>query len=183
MGAYTKEDMEKYAEERLEKKYGEEFVVCDFINISGTTFQAYAYPKNNPDIIFRISYNVKIKGESKYEYDHYIEELVAAQYKESAEKSLADFNYDYYVDIDLGWQRREVPITDTSITIEEYNEVTEDRYKIPTCIVYMSYDVLSENDQYIYDYLYNIRENMSCYVSVFIVEKEDFETIKEEYTI
>lgn len=178
---YTKEDMERYAEERLEEKYGEEFEVCDFGNINGSVFEVYAYPKNNPDIIFEASYNVKVKGVNEYEYDHYIEELIATQYKKIAEESMEGFGYEYYIDIGLGRQDREVPLTNTSITIPEYNEITEKRFAIPSCEIYMTYDVLNEGDEYIYNYLCSIRNNMICYVSVYVVETTDFQKIIEDY--
>lgn len=149
--------------------------------ISGTTFNVYAYSVDHPNVIFDAHYNIAVSGYNEYEYDRYIEALVAEQYKALAEEQLEDVKYDYYIDSWLGMQDREVPLTDTSISIEEYNKVSSQGNHTPSIKLYIINTVLRENDEYIYNMLTNISNSSSCNFSVFFLSKADLTMVKTEF--
>ena len=153
---YTKKDMIEYAEQTLEDKYGEEFQVRgDVFNVRGSSYSANVSPVNNPDIIFEAGYNV---AGSEASHDFYIEALVASQYKELAQKELEELSCDYYLQVKIHWDKRENPITNTDITIEEFNDITEEMFQEPDYFLYFSKDILEESDKHIYEIVLSIME-------------------------
>lgn len=175
---YTKKDMIRYAENTLEDKYGEEFQVRgELFNVSGSCFEANVSPVNNPEIIFEVSYNA---AGSEYNFDYYIEALVASQYKELAEKELAEIPCDYYLQVKIHWDKRENPITNTDITIEEFNEITDEMFQEPDYFLYFSKDILQESDDYIYETIISIMEIREGRFTIFFLNDEDLELIKTE---
>lgn len=178
---YTSEDKINFAQKKLADKYGEQFEVTEINYISGTTFNVYAYSVNHPDVIFDAHYNMAVSGYNEYEYDRYIEALVAEQYKELAEEQLEDVKYDYYIDSWLGMQDRDIPLTDTTITIEEYNAVSSQGNHTPNIKIFFTNKVLKENDDYIYDILKKISDGFNCNFGVFFLTEKDLTMVKTEY--
>ncbi len=178
---YTKKDMIEYAEQTLEDKYGEEFQVRgDVFNVRGTAFLVNVSPVNNPDIIFEAGYNV---AGSEASHDLYIEALVASQYKGLVEAHLENISSDYYLRVEISWDKRENPITNTDITIEEFNNLTDKKYQNPHYTLYFSRDILQQSDTYIYNILVSIietEEPENPSLSVFILREEDLELVKTE---
>ncbi len=177
---YTKKDMIEYAEQTLEDKYGEEFQVRgDVFNVRDTAFQVNVSPVNNPEIVFEAGYNV---AGSEASHDFYIEALVASQYKELAEKELGEIPCDYCLRVEVPWDKRENPITDTSITIDEFNKITEEKYQNVKFTIYFSKEILEETDDYIYGKLLSIIEIHESRLKVFFLTKEDLELVKSDYS-
>ena len=175
---YTRKDMIEYAEQTLEDKYGEEFQVRgDVFNVRDTAFQVNVSPVNNPEIVFEAGYNV---AGSEASHDFYIEALVASQYKELAEQELEELSCDYYLQVKIHWDKRENPITDTNITIEEFNEITEEMFQKPDYFLYFSKDILEKSDEYIYETILSIMEIREGRVDIFILMEEDLELVKTE---
>ncbi len=175
---YTKKDMIEYAEQTLEDKYGEEFQVRgDVFNVRGSSYSANVSPVNNPEIIFEVGYNAT---GSKASLDYYIEALVASQYKELAEKELEELSCDYYLQVKIHWDKRENPITNTDITIEEFNDITEEMFQEPDYFLYFSKDILEKSDEYIYETILSIMEIREGRVDIFILMEEDLELVKTE---
>ncbi len=175
---YTKKDMIEYAEQTLEDKYGEEFQVRgDVFKVRDTAFRVNVSPVNNPDIIFEAGYNV---AGSEASHDYYIEALVASQYKELAEKELEELSCDYYLQVKVHWDKRENPITNTDITIEEFNDITEEMFQEPDYFLYFSKDILEKSDEYIYETILSIMEIREGRVDIFVLMEEDLELVKTE---
>lgn len=178
---YTRKDMIEYAEQTLEDKYGEEFQVRgDVFNVRGSSYSANVSPVNNPEIIFEVGYN--IEG-SVHNYDLYIESIVALQYKVLVEEQLGEIPCDYYLSARLYLSDNDNPITDTEISIEDYNKIINEKYQNPHYTLYFSRDILVESDEYIYDMLVSIieaEEPKNPSLSVFILREEDLELVKTE---
>lgn len=176
---YTRKDMIEYAEQTLENKYGEEFQVRgDVFNVRDTAFQVNVSPVNNPEIVFEAGYNV---AGSEASHDFYIEALVASQYKELAEKELEELSCDYYLQVKIHWDKREKPITDTNITIEEFNDITEEMFQKPDYFLYFSKDILKESDEYIYEIVLSIMEIREGWLDIYILNNKDMESVETEF--
>lgn len=184
---YTDEDRIEYAQKLLFNKYGERFKITEVFGTDNRWgwFDVYAYSVNHPDVIFRGHYGMDENDEyTESENDYYIEELVAEQYKDLAEEELKDFAYDYYLDSRLrGRQEREIPLTDSTITIEEFNAITEDKHKDAHFYLYITDEALKESDEYLYDTLKSVAECIEYATGVFFFTKKDLEMIKDEYKI
>ena len=180
---YTNEDRIECAKRKLSNKYGEEFQIIEVFGIENGSFNVYAYSLDHPDVIFKAwYYSMSTNAEyAEYEYDRYIEALVAEQYKDLAKEQVKDLEYDYYIDSWLGSQTTEVPLTDTSITIEEYNAVSAQDKPTPRIEIYFTDKVLKENDEYIYDMLRRISDSLNCNLGVFFITEKDLEMVKTEY--
>lgn len=177
---YTKKDMIRYAEKTLEDKYGEEFQVRgELFNVSGSCFEANVSPVNNPEIIFEVSYNAK---GSEYNRDYYIRALIASQYKELAEKELETIPCDYYLQVKVRFSEGETPITDTGVTIEEFNNITEETSQEIEYFIYFSKDILKESDEYIYEKIQSIMEIREGRLDIFFLMEEDLELVKTEFS-
>ncbi len=176
---YTKKDMIENAEQTLEDKYGEEFQVRgDVFNVRGSSYSANVSPVNNPDIIFEAGYNV---AGSEYNHDFYIRALIASQYKELAEKKLEGLSCNYYLKVKIFYSESENLITDTGITIEEFNNITEESQEIEY-FLYLSKDMLKESDEYIYETILSIMELREGRFDIFFLLEEDLEQVKSNYS-
>ena len=179
---YSIEDMKKDAERKLEDTYGEEFVVTEIFNVQeGRAYQAYAHPIDNPNVIFDCNYNIEDKdNSSEYSSDYYIGEIVAYQYKQMAEQVLKDCKYDYYLDMYILYSADMNSKFDKNVTIEEFSkEVDYDLvYRI-----YISDDILAEDNQYIYNIMmdtYMSSDKDDSQLSVMIVSNYDLTSIKDD---
>ena len=177
---YTSKDMIEYAEQTLEDKYGEEFQVRgDVFNVKGSSYKVNVSPVNNPEIIFEAVYNVE---GSEYDYDLYIESIVASQYKALVEEQLGEISCDYYLSTRLYLSNSENTITNTNITIEEYNNLVDEEDQNPKFKLYLSQDILLDTDKSIYERLLSIIEIGECRLDIFIITKEDLELVKSEFS-
>ena len=171
--------MIEYAEQTLEDKYGEEFQVRgDVFNVKGSSYKVNVSPVNNPEIIFEAVYNVE---GSDYDYDLYIESIVASKYKALVEEQLGEISCDYYLSTRLYLSNSENPITNTNITIEEYNNLVDEEAQNPDYTLYLSKKMLVESDEYIYSILVSIIETKSPeqpILDVFFLEDEDLALVK-----
>lgn len=178
---YSIEDMKKDAERKLEDTYGEEFVVTEIFNVQeGRAYQAYAHSVDNPSVVFACNYNIEDKdNSSEYASDCYIGELVAYQYKQLAEQILDDCNYDYYVDVYMLYDKDMNSKFDKNVTIEEFSQAFE--YRIDYWL-FISDDILSEDNQFIYEILNKIYEIEKRDIIVLFVTNNDLRRVKEEFT-
>ncbi|MDO5151233.1 MAG: hypothetical protein Q4D76_17865 [Oscillospiraceae bacterium] len=174
-GCYTSTDLAEFTKEKLKEKYGEEF---EIIYVSGDGHKTTVHPVNNPDLYFTAQYWMK----SKDGRDSYIQEIVASQYKALAEDVIKDFDYDYYLDVDLEYGFESVDVS-TDVTIEEYKKanpkVTEPRY-----YWYVSDEALEMSDEEIYDWINkiaNITEQDDSWVQLFFIDNEFESKVKENY--
>lgn len=174
---YTEKERIKFAQKKLSEKYGEEFKVTEVFNVQGNVFHVYAYSVNRPNVIFDASC---VMGSSTLGYDYYIEELVAEQYKALVDEQLVDFGYDYYID---SWCANidddSAPIMDTSMTIEEYNELSEHE---PKFNIYFSKEVLAEDNETLYELLKKVTSTTDCLLGFYVVTEEDLEKVRDEYS-
>ena len=174
-GCYTSTDLAEVTKEKLEEKYGEEF---EIIYVSGDGHKTTVHPVNNPDLYFTAQYWIK----SKDGRDSYIQEIVASQYKALAEDVIKDFDYDYYLDVDLEYGFESVDVS-TDVTIEEYKKAnpkeTEPRY-----YWYVSDEALEMSDEEIYIWINKIATlsvHENCVVNMFFVNDEYMSLVKENY--
>ena len=183
--SYSIDDMKKYAEKKLEEKYGEEFVIKDVFDIwRNGSFTIRAYPVNNPSLIFEGEYNVSVKY-SQYEYDCYIETIIGSQYEERISEMLEEYVFDYYVNVNIAMQDLGEPITDTDITIEEYDELFNEFYSYykhdPSFEFYLSEQILQKTDEEIYNMLKGITDQYDCSLGMYIVTEYDLNRIKRNF--
>ena len=178
---YSINDMKKYAEKKLEEKYGEEFVIKDVFDIwRNGSFSIRAYPVNNPSLIFEGGYNVSVKY-SPYEYDCYIETIIGSQYEENISEMLEGYDFDCYVYVHVGREDFGEPITDTDITIEEYNELFTYDNNDPSFELYLSEQILQKSDEEIYKMLKSITDKYDCSLGMYIVTEYDLNRIKRNF--
>ena len=174
-GCYTSTDLAEFTKEKLKEKYGEEFVV---FNTMADGKSATAYPVSNPDLLFRTEYWI---GSSEGR-DSYIQEIVCAQYKEIAEEKLKDFNYEYYIDVDMEFVFEPVN-ANQDVTIEEYLKANpEERGLIFN--IYISTDILEISDKDIYQLLnlmIDLPNHENAAVNMYFIENSYIKEVKENY--
>ncbi len=76
------------AEEALEEKYGEEFIVHDVWSKSPHDFYATCSPKANEEVVFKA---VLWKDDGEIEYDEYVQGIVARQISDKLESELQEY--------------------------------------------------------------------------------------------
>ncbi|MFZ5988514.1 MAG: hypothetical protein ACOYWZ_15510 [Bacillota bacterium] len=106
----SKDNVQKKIAEYLKKTYEKEFVVKKPVSTDNNTYEVWAYPKDDPEIGFKVSWKSGEPGEFK---ESYMNALWTSQAKEEFNKLLKDiygeelksiysvqFNYKFH-DIDL----------------------------------------------------------------------------------
>ena len=177
---YTESGQIKYAEKKLSDKYGEEFKVTEVFRTNGKFYEVYAYSVNHPDVIFEANVTWSDGGYSRYDSDFYIEELVAEKYKALVDEKIAGLGYDYYIDCwcaNIDTDRD--PILDTSMTIEEYEALSEHE---PDFNIYFDNEILSEDNETLYALLKDMTSVTDCLFGFYVVTEEDLEKVREEYS-
>ena len=177
-GMYSTRNMIKYAKDELEKKYGEEFEI-EYIYDTRTSgsFKGKAYPVNNKDMKF----GFWIQMDGSFAYDGLIFRIVGSQYEAVIKEMIKnEFDVESYIHLVPGVDNDDKVITDTSITIDEYEEMHNyDRSSYRTKI-YISYKALSFSDEELYKFFGSLNGEYGL-VTVLFVTDYDLSRIENEY--
>lgn len=176
VGCTSSVTLAEVTKEKLEEKYGEEF---EIIHVSGDGHTTTVCPVANPEQRFTAYYWAN-SGEGK---DSYIQEIVCSQYKKLAEEVLKDFEYDYFLDVDLEYGYEPVN-AGTDVTIEEYVKVNQDVTK-PEYYWYVSDKALEMGNEKIYFWINKIAElpvQENSKVRIFFVDDENMNLVRDNYT-
>lgn len=87
---------ENRLKELLKDKYGEDFVVREMYVTGGV--EAYCYPVNNPDIIFKIETSLEM---DVIEMDYYLQRLVCIQLEEELQPKIEEIYPGCYVSVHM----------------------------------------------------------------------------------
>lgn len=174
---YDSKDLAKFAKEQLYEKYGEEFEVKTIMD----SHRTIAYPVNDPDLLFEVYSLIETRGGK----DDYIQSIIGDQYKKIVEKTFADVNLYFYIDVDVpSIPFKEKEIKNTNITIEEYNDEMSAYSIHPTIVLYLSSDFLDcYSNEELYSYIQSIVSDINLdYLRIDFILLEDEKTVEEYYS-
>ena len=171
---YDSKDLAKFAKEQLYKKYGEEFEVKTIMD----SHRTIAYPVNDPDLLFEVYSLIETRGGK----DDYIQSIIGDQYKKIVEKTFADVNLYFYIDVDVpSIPFKEKEIKNTNITIEEYNDEMSAYSVQPKIDLYLSSDFLDcYSNEELYFFMKSIVSDTNPrFLRVTFILLDDEKTVEE----
>lgn len=174
---YDSKDLAKFAKEQLYEKYGEEFEVKTIMD----SHRTIAYPVNDPDLLFEVYSLIETRGGK----DDYIQSIIGDQYKKIVEKTFADVNLYFYIDVDVpSIPFKEKEIKNTNITIEEYNDEMSAYSVQPKIDLYLSSDLLDcYSNEELYFFMKSIVSDTNPrFLRVTFILLDDEKTVEEYYS-
>lgn len=174
---YDSKDLAGFAKEQLYEKYGEEFEVKTIMD----SHRTIAYPVNNPDLLFEVYSLIETRGGK----DDYIQSIIGDQYKQIVEEIFADIDLDFYIDVDVpSIPFKEKELTNTDITIEEYNDEMSEYSTQPDIELYLCSDFLERyNDDELYSYFQTVVSATDLrFLKIYFVISEDMVTVENYFS-
>lgn len=174
---YDSKDLAEFAKEQLYEKYGEEFEVKTIMD----SHRTIAYPVNNPDLLFEVYSLIETRGGE----DYYIHALVGEQYLQIVEEIFADIDLDFYIDVDMApVLPKGKEITNTDITIEEYNDEMSGYSTQPEIELYLCSDFLEHyNDEELYSYFQTVVSATDLRsLTVYFIQTEDRRVVEDYFS-
>ncbi len=169
----TEARMEK-AERLLNEKYGESFVVTEYLgdNIRYKTFNVEAYAEAYPTL--RFDAIVDFEGDGMR--DSYVARRVSARAAEAMENAISDMECGHFVCVTP--LETESTMNDPNVSVEEYIE----DHKKKDFMIYLYIDQNEAETGRIYDCMIKISETLDCtdgYIQLFLTGPDMMEEVKE----
>jgi hypothetical protein len=119
-GSESTDEAKKLAQDLLQEKYGEEFVVYSVGNSWGTltedTFTALSYEKNSPTVRFE----AKVDKDGSYLIDEYISRKVSDKMEKRMLEVMRDSSFN--LALKVGPDIKVIESSDANMSVEEYME-------------------------------------------------------------